>query len=81
MMWGTVSLNISCSSFVLKLMLCFMTMEFSVTADCWLSHLVCLLCHVTCGAVMADLTDVIFITARDGLVNTKFLCSESLFIF
>ena len=30
---------------------------------------------------MADLTDVIFITARDGLVNTKFLCSESLFIF
>ena len=30
---------------------------------------------------MADLTDVIFVTSRDDLVNTKFLCSESLFIF
>jgi len=74
---GTVSLNISWAFFMLK---SWSSWSF-VTGDCWLSCLVCLLCPFTCGAVMADLTDVIFITSRDDLVNTKFLCSESLFIF
>lgn len=64
---GTLSLNISWGFFILKLMLWLVLWSF-VSGHCWLSHLVCLLCPGTCGAVVADLTGVIFITSRDDRV-------------
>jgi hypothetical protein len=62
-------------------MLRLVCVEFSVTADCWLSRAVCVLCPGTCGAVMADLTDVLFITSTDYLmfsVTFYFLVGDGL---